>query len=348
MLKNYLKIALRNLLKHKGYSFINVAGLAIGMTCCILILLFVQDELSYDKYHENAARIYRIVWTHNEDDTRNSAMIGAPWAPALQNDYPEVASFVRFRSCGRPLIGYLDKRFYEENGLYADSTLFAVFSFPLIKGDPKSALAKPNSVVITMAMAQKYFGDEDPIGKILTLDNKSDLQVTGVVKNLRRNSHFRFDFLISFATYNDWDLQEWNMNNFHTYLLLAQDHFAPALERKFPDFLAKHLDAPSAFTVHLQPLTTIHLHSHLSGEFEANGDMAYVYIFSAIALFVLLIACVNFVNLATARSARRAQEVGLRKVVGAQRWQLIRQFLGESGLLNFLALFLTIGLVELF
>ncbi|MGH7492123.1 MAG: ABC transporter permease [bacterium] len=350
MLKNYLKIALRNLLKHKGYSFINVAGLAIGMTCCVLILLFVQDELSYDRYHENASRIYRIVRIHNEDDTRSSARIGAPWAPALQNDYPEVSSFVRFRSCGRPLIGYLDKQFYEENGLFAESTLFEVFSFPLIKGDPKAALARPNTVVITETMAQKYFGDEDPIGKTLTLNSKSELQVTGVAKDPRRNSHFRFGFLISFATYNDWDLKEWNMNNFHAYLLLAQDHFAPAVEGKFPDFFATHLgaQAPSAFTVHLQPLTTIHLHSHLSGEFEANGDMAYVYIFSAIALFVLLIACVNFVNLATARSARRAQEVGLRKVVGAQRSQLVRQFLGESGLLSFLALFLTIGLVELF
>jgi putative ABC transport system permease protein len=309
----------------------------------------VQDELSYDRYHENAGQIYRVITISNEDPSQGNARVGAPWGPALQRDYPEVLRSVRFRFFGRSSISCGDKRFYEEGGLYADSTVFEAFTFPLLKGNPQTALARPNTVVISEAMARKYFGDENPIGKTLNVDNESDLQVTGVMKNVRRNSHFRFDFLVSFATYDFWDLNEWRMNNFHVYLLLAEDYPAAALENKFPEFVAKYVDeqADERFTAQLQPITSIHLHSHLFRELEANSDIAYVYIFSAIALFVLLIACVNFMNLATARSASRAREIGLRKVVGAQRAQLIRQFLGESILLSFIALFLTIGLVEL-
>ncbi|NIR50303.1 FtsX-like permease family protein [candidate division KSB1 bacterium] len=349
MFKNYLKVAIRNFLKHKLFSLINVSGLAIGMACCILILLWVEDELGYDTFHENANRIYRVIKLDKEDVTDGIARVGAPWGPALFKDYPEVESFVRFRFFSRSLVRYQDKVFFEEGGLYADSTIFDVFTFPLIKGNPKTALTQPNTLVISEDLAQKYFGDEEPIGKRLIIDNDEEYQVTGVVKNVPRNSHFHFDFLVSFVSYNFFDLNAWRMNNFHVYLLLKPDVSPAVLEQKFPEFVRTHItdDEPINYLVKLQPITDIHLHSDLFREFEANGDIAYVYIFTAIAVFILLIACINFMNLATARSANRCKEVGLRKVVGAQRLQVINQFLGESVLLSFLALLAAIGLSEL-
>lgn len=349
MFKHHLKISFRNLWKYKVYSAINLAGLAIGMACCILILLWVQDELSYDKFHKNADRIFRIILLDREDPSRGIARAGAPWGPALKKDYPEIDNFVRFRFFGRSLVSCGDKQFYEDEGLYADSTIFQVFSFPLVKGDSLTALNDPKSVVINEDLAAKYFGDEDPLGKTLTFDNQVERQVTGVLKNVPENSHMYFEFLLPFSSYQRWDLTEWTVNNFHIYLLLKEKAQALELEAKMPKFVIRHMNAEKAdqSIVKLQPLTDIHLHSNLHREFQANGDITYVYMFSLIALFILLIACINFMNLTTAKSANRAKEVGIRKVVGSQRMQLIKQFLGESILLSILAIILAIGLSEI-
>ena len=348
MFKNYLKISFRNLWRAKGYSAINLAGLATGMACFILILLWVQDELSYDKFHENTNRLFRVVRLDRDDPSQGVCRAGAPWGPALYNDFPEVENFVRFRGHGRTLMSSGDKGFYESEGLYADSTIFEVFTFPLLKGNPKTALTRPNTMVINERMAEKYFGTEDPVGQSLVFNNQDEFEITGLMQNIPANSHIKFDYLIPFFMYQRWDTSEWGVNNFYTYLLLAEGT-ATQLEAKIPEFLERHAGERTAVASinKLQPITDIHLHSNLLRELEANGDIANVYIFSAIAIFILLIACINFMNLATARSANRAKEVGIRKVVGSQRLQLIKQFLGESIFLSIIGILLAVGLVEL-
>jgi len=359
MLKNYLKIAYRNIKKHMGYSLINVAGLAIGMACCILILLFVFDELSYDKFHENHDRIIRVTrkW-FNEDGVVNLHLghVAPPVAPLLKNDFPEIIHAVRIIGIGGLLVGN-DSAFYEETRFFfAEEDIFKVFTFDMIAGDPETALRDPFSVVITDEMAERYFGTEDPIGKSLTIQassQKADMKVTGVIKPLPHNSHFHTDFLGSFKTYEavvgDRELQSWASNNYATYLLLPEDYDINRLKSQLDPFIDRHMsEGRSARTkLELQPLTDIHLYSHLDSEIEANSDITYVYVFSIIALFVLLIACVNFMNLATARSAGRAKEVGLRKVIGAQRPQLIRQFLSESIITAVISLLIALGIVLL-
>jgi len=359
MLKNYLKIAYRNIKKHMGYSLINVAGLAIGMACCILILLFVFDELSYDKFHENHDRIIRVTrkW-FNEDGVVNLHLghVAPPVAPLLKNDFPEIIHAVRIIGIGGLLVGN-DSAFYEETRFFfAEEDIFKVFTFDMIAGDPETALRDPFSVVITDEMAERYFGTEDPIGKSLTIQvssQKADMKVTGVIKPLPHNSHFHADFLGSFKTYEavvgDRELQSWASNNYATYLLLPEDYDINRLKSQLDPFIDRHMsEGRSASTkLELQPLTDIHLYSHLDSEIEANSDITYVYVFSIIALFVLLIACVNFMNLATARSAGRAREVGLRKVIGAQRPQLIRQFLSESIITAVISLLIALGIVLL-
>ncbi len=350
MFKNYLKIAFRNLLKYKTISLINFFGLAMGMACSILILLFVRDELSFDTYHENKDRIVRAVnW--NEQDGNGSARTGAPWGPTLKEEYPEVEDFVRFRFFGRTLIVNGETRAYESGGLYADSSIFNIFSFELLQGDPSTALTQPNSVVITESLAEKYFGEDDPVGQNLLFDNSDQFKVTGVVRDVPRNSHFSFNYLASFVSYDFWDLTEWRVNNFHLYLLLKEGVDPKAFEAKLPAFLDRHIAAEQRAEMEttpvLQKLTKIHLHSNLFREFRPNGDIKYVYLFLIVAGFILLIACINFMNLATARAAKRAREVGMRKVIGAERAQLVRQFMGESLLLCLFSLFLAITLVEL-
>ena len=348
MFKNYLKISFRNLWRAKGYSAINLAGLATGMACFILILLWVQDELSYDKFHENTNRLFRVVRLDRDDPSQGVCRAGAPWGPALYNDFPEVENFVRFRGHGRTLMSRGDKGFYESEGLYADSTIFEVFTFPLLKGNPKTALTRPNTMVINERMGEKYFGTEDPVGQSLVFNNQDEFEITGLMQNIPANSHIKFDYLIPFFMYQRWDTSEWGVNNFYTYLLLAEGT-ATQLEAKIPEFLERHAgERTAAASINkLQPITDIHLHSNLLRELEANGDIANIYIFSAIAIFILLIACINFMNLATARSANRAKEVGIRKVVGSQRLQLIKQFLGESIFLSIIGILLAVGLVEL-
>lgn len=372
MFKNYIKIALRNLLKYKAYSLINISGLAIGMACCILILLFVQDELSYDKYHENADRIYRVTREWFNSDGSSSLHLGhvaPPIAPLLKNDFPDIIHAVRILKGGTPLISYEDKYFQENRFFFSDPELFDVFTLPFIKGDPKTALVNPNNVVLTEAMAQKYFGKEDPLGKVINFEIqgmvKTDFKVTGVMKEIPQNSHFHFDFLGSMKAlehaFGDAEFKNWGSNNYATYLLLSDGYPYKQLEAQFPAFIDKHyggvirqrtgqplVQAPSIRNkLHLWKLTDIHLYSHLDSEIEPNGNITYVYIFSSVALFILLIACANFMNLATARSANRAKEVGMRKVVGADRMKLIMQFLSESVFLAIISLALAVILVEL-
>jgi len=361
MFKNYLKIAVRNLRKHKAYSFINISGLAIGMACCILSLLFVQEELSYDGFHENAGQIYRVATKLSNPVGGWEAHYAAtsfPVAPALKRDYPEVTDAVRIYRSDRSLVGYEEKRFYEDRFFFADSTIFEVFSFPLLKGNPRMALKQPYSVVITEEIAKKYFGDDDPVGMALVLENQHTFKVTGILKNLPRNSQLQFDFLASYFTLNDIigkDKLETEWFMFfpnYTYLLLPKGYLPMQLEEKFPKFVDTHMGAQLksngiSCELSLQPLTDVHLAQNLENELETNGDVRYIYIFSGIAFIILLVACINFMNLATARSSKRAREVGMRKVLGAYRLQLIKQFIGESLLISFVALLCAIALAEL-
>jgi putative ABC transport system permease protein len=362
MLKNYLKIAVRNLLKHKAYSFINIAGLALGMTCCLLILLYVQHELSYDRFHRQADRIYRIFWQSGNPQTRTPH----PMAQAMARDFAEIESAVSLSPIWGPgltrpqfSVRYGDKRFEEREVFSADSTFFEVFSFRLIKGDPRTALRSPASLVITERMAEKYFGEEEPMGKVLTVNNSVDLKVTGVMENVPAHSHFHFDFLISYVLLKmreTGSYYEWEDFGHYNYVKLAPNADPEMLEAKIPEWFLSYNDWPAddveelkdgRVAFRLQPITDIHLHSHLKWELEPNSDVAYVWLFSAIAIFVLLIACISFMNLSTARSATRAREVGVRKVLGAFRTQLLGQFLGESILLSVMALLLTLAAVEL-
>ncbi len=361
MFNNYLTIVIRLLLRYKGYSLINVLGLAIGIAGCVLIVLYVQDELSYDQYHQNKDRIYRLAVSETAEGRLDvSAKSPSAWGPVLAQEYPEIEAITRIRPpASRWLIRYGEKRFYEEHFVFADSTVFGIFTIPLVQGNANSALAEPHSVVLSESMAQKYFGDENPIGKVITGDDKYEYSVTGIMQDLPDNSHFHFDFLASFVSlapnglYGEPSTMQNYYSSLFTYILLRNGVAPEDLERKLPRFLDQYLGERLetlgiAMTPFLQPLTSIHLHSNLTGEFESNGKIMYVYVFSTLAGFVLLIACVNFMNLSTARSARRAQEIGIRKVLGAKRNQLISQFMGESILYSLIALIVAMGLVHLF
>jgi len=355
MLKNYLTIALRNLRKQKAYSFINVAGLAIGLACCLLIVRYIQDEQSYDRFHENADRIYRVV-AGFEDGPPTNANNGFSWGPTIEKDFPEVEYMARLHKMGwgeERVVARGDQRFYEDSFFFADPDIFQIFSFPFVAGDPATALVEPNTVVITESMAQKYLPGEDALGKMISADPYNDGQfidftITGVMEDIPENSHVHFDFLASVAT--EGELAGWGFDPVFTYMLLAEGADPSDMEARFPDMLASHIPADRLaqfpLTLHLQPLTDIRLHSNLRAELEPTGDIAYVYLFSAIGLLILVIACINFMNLATARSAQRAREVGMRKVLGAARPQLIRQFLGEALLLSGLALVLAMALIQ--
>jgi putative ABC transport system permease protein len=363
MLKNIIKITFRNISKHKAYYFINVAGLSIGIVCFILIALFITDELSYDRYHEKAERIYkagvRALWADNEF---HGCVSPASLSRTLVSEFPEVEVSTRLRRSGFPVIRYKDKVFSEERWYWADETHFDVFTVPFIQGDPKTALTKPNSVVITESMAHKYFGAEDPLGKSLNADNRRDYQITGVIEDVPPNSHVHYDFLASFITIEDGSDQNWISNNFPTYFvlkegisgedfetklqLIVEKYVAPQLETVFGATLDEMEASGGSIKYFITPLTDIHLRSHLRFEHEPNSDIAYVYIFTVVAFAILLIACVNFVNLATARSASRAKEVGVRKTVGSNQGQLIRQFLAETIVLAFLATFVALPIIQ--
>jgi putative ABC transport system permease protein len=355
MLKNYLKITFRNLIKYKIYSIVNIAGLAVGMACCILILLWVKNELSYDRFHENSERIFRVVAGGQNAAKGTILALQGPLAPLLKKEFPEVEKYVRIYAfkifSGEKLVSHQHKHFYTNNFFMVDPSFFEVFSFPFIKGDPRTALYDLRSIVITEEMAKKYFSNDDPLGKILSYENEFDFVVTGVVKNIPFNSHFQFDFIIPLENYRDIQslpngLDNWDNQAFVTYLLLNPNCDISSLEKKMTE-LVNQYTRNDIFTFFLQSLTDIHLYSNLRDELGTNTDIRYVRLFVAIAFLVMLIACLNFINLSTARSLKRAKEVALRKVVGARRTQLIQQFLGESVLVSVLALAVALVLVEL-
>ncbi len=358
MLKNYITVALRNLSRHKVFSFINILGLAIGLACCITIFLFVQDEFRYDTFHTNADRIYRVVNSRMRESGKDYIASTPPaFGPTLQRDFAEVKQMVRFFDMRSPLITYGEKKFFEPDFLLADSTVLDVFTLPLVKGNPQTALKDKYSLIITQSVASKYFGNEDPIGKILTVDGEMKFTVTGVMQDLPVHSHLKLNVLGNFNVLKDIvgesRLQSWVWHQIYTYILLEENYQVAQLEVKLPAFVQTHASEVTAkmntkYSIGLQALTDIHLHSsQLEHDIVQKGDIQYVYAFSAIALFALVIACFNFMNLSTARSAGRAKEVGLRKVVGAGRPQLIAQFIGESILLVSIAMVMAFFLVFL-
>ena len=370
MFKKNLKIAVRNLLKYKFYSFINITGLAIAIAASLLILLFVQDELSYDKYNENADRIYRVVADLKlGGSTMIGVDLGAPTAEALANDFPEVEKAVRIKETGSYFVSYGYKSFIETKVIKADSTFFDIFTIPLLEGNPKTALSRPNSLVLSKKMVEKYFGNEEPIGKTLRLNDRDDYMVTGVFDKIPSNSHFHTDFILSLQIKPGGNDDYWlGSMNYVTYILLPKEYDYKNLEAKFPTmtkkyvgpeiqmFLGKSLEETikegNKVGYYLQPLTDIHLYSNFKGELEPNGDIKYVLIFSAIGLFILLIACVNFMNLSTASSSNRAKEVGIKKVLGSGKSELVKQFLTESVVMSsvgtFLALIIVLAALPIF
>ena len=359
MIKNYLKIALRNLWKNKSFSAINIFGLAIGIATCLLISLYVLDELNFDRYNDKADRIYRV----NADlkfggEDQKFAVSPDPMAFTLVKDYPEVESAVRFRNYGPSLVKKGNENIKEERIIYTDSTLFDVFTLPMISGNPKKALTDPNSVVITESIANKYFKSTDVVGKTLKFDNNTDLKITGVIKDMPDASHFKFDFFVALAGVKEANQNIWLSFNFNTYILLRKDADVNSFQKKFDELMAKYMwpqaeqlmqidqkefkRSGNYIRLSLIPLTAIHLHSDRTAELAANSDIQVVYIFSLIAVFILLVACVNFMNLSTARSANRAKEVGIRKVLGTQRKNLIGQFLTEAILMSLIAFVLAV------
>ncbi len=364
MFKSNFKIAFRNLIRFKAYSLINIFGLAIGIASCIIILLFVSDELGYDTYNKKADQIYR-VHTHGKllGSDLNMAVSPAPLGETMVDEYPEVISSTRLMYNPNMLIRYNDNVFNETRFFWADSTIFEVFTMPFIQGNPFTALNQPHTVVLTKSLAKKYFGDEDPMDKIMNMEDGTPYTVRGVIEDCPSNSHFHYDMFASVASLG---LQGtfWVSNNFYTYIVLKKGASAEELQAKLPEFSKKYAgpqlqellgitydDAVKkgyAYEFIMQPLKDIHLHSHLDYEIEPNSDIRYVYIFSIIAGFVLLIACINFMNLTTARSSTRSREVGIRKVLGSNKAKLIRQFLTESVLLTFFAVLAAVVLVEVF
>lgn len=346
MFRNLLKTSVRYIRKHAGYSLLNVLGLTLGITSALFLIIYVSDELSYDRYHEKAERIFRVSSTITETDdqfTWNVAQI--PFGPQVARDYPEVESFTRFINMPRAAYKFEDKEYIEEDFFYADSTVFDIFTYKVVKGEVKSAVRDPNKIVLTETAAGRYFGESDPIGKILT-EGTNTYEVTGVIEDVPTNSHFRFEAL---AARNNLpkELGSWGNFGVFSYLLLPEGLDPTAFETKIQGMYDAHMKSifgPLNINIEyiLEPIIKIHLYSTNANEPEPTGSISYVYIFAIVAVFLLLIAAMNYMNLATARSTRRAREVGLRKVVGSRRSLLIMQFLTESVLLTVLSLILSI------
>ena len=343
MLKNYLKITFRNMKRHKGFSLINISGLAIGMACTILILLWVQYELSFDRFHENADQLYQAVYKFEDQEVYGRYLPG-PLAALLKEEYPDIIDSTTYKPWEKK-ISFGTKSFFG-TGSYVDPSFFEMFTFPFAKGDPKTAFSEPHSVVITEDLADKFFGSEDPLGKTLTyyvFSKGTDLKITGVIENIPQNSHMRFDFLIPYEIGYDW-MKTWSNNAVHTYVLLHEGSSWQDVSNKISGVLNKHIpNSKVKADLYLYPLKKLHLFA-----LEGGGLITYVYIFSVMALVVLLIACINFMNLSTARSEKRFKEIGIKKDIGSSRPQLVNQFLSEAVVLSLLALFLAILAVKLF
>ncbi len=364
MLSNYFKISWRNLMKKKAFSFINIVGLAVGMTCCMLIAAFVTDELSYDRYPVQANQIYRVGLHLTENGgITDFSNVDAAVGPGIQTAFPEVLASTRLLKWSQVFMRYQDKQFKEQSIAMADSNFLEIFSIPLLEGNIKTALKEPGSIVVTKAFAQKYFGTSPAMGKAILFGKEQEVRrVTGVIDKIPSNTHFHFDAFLSTA---DLPIKtpSWSNVGFYTYLILNKEANPQKLEAKFPQLVAKYVvpetqrdmgvslaeaqKAVNTFRFFLMPLTDIHLHSTTKYELAANGDINSVYIFSILAIFILLLAIVNFTNLSTAGAASRSKEIGIRKVMGSVKTQLIKQFLLESTLLTFLALLLAVVAVGL-
>ena len=346
MFTNYLKVALRNIRRHKIYSFINIFGLAVGMACFILIMLFVQYEFSYEKQHKNLDRIYRLNIRYllpNETVIENYTQ--APLADVLINEIPEIKSITRFARAGSPLLRYKDKYFYEPGVIFTDVSTFEIFTFPFINGNKTDALKDKYSLVITQEKAEKYFGDEDPVGKVITLNGSIDLTVTGVIENIPENSMFQYGFFISYPTIEDVRGSRFLTNRLsivlQTFVLLSPDVNPDNILNKANFVFQNFYTGEEKVELIFDPLKRIHLYS----EIDDYGSIRYIYIFSIAALFIILIACINYMNLSTARSEKRAREIGIRKVVGASRTALVKQFFGETIIYTLISLFAAVIIV---
>nr|NQU89542.1 ABC transporter permease [Bacteroidota bacterium] len=361
MFLNYLKSALRNITKNKFYSFLNILGLAIGIAAFIFIFLYVRNEISFDKYHEKADRIYRVESDFTISGKHDQfAIVPVPMGPALKLEFPEVEEMCRFNDVGNSLFKYGDKEFYEDGFYFVDSTIFDIFTHKVLVGDPKSCLVEPYSVVITESIAMKFFGDQNPMGEIMESGSGRKYKVTAIMEDVPINSHLKFDALLSGSTiaaiqggdaFNSMEpVRFWNIG-VYTFLLLNQNADMQSVHQKFGGFYDKYMkpvgDAINAsFDLMSTPLTNTHFSGNISSDLP-KGNMAYIYIFSAVALFILLIAAINYMNMATARSAKRAREVGIRKVAGAFKKQLIGQFLSESLVLALIGFAIALLLVFL-
>jgi putative ABC transport system permease protein len=352
MIKNYFKIAFRNLMKNKIFSFINILGLTIGITVCMMIYLFIMNEFSVDKFHKQGKNIYRVMRVYDPSKPGTPYLSG-PYAPALLNDYPsEIEKVVRVMATDGT-IAFGNKVFSEKKLYLADAEFFSLFSFPLLKGNPVTVLKNPGSVVLTEATAKKYFGKEDPIGKVVELSKHLQLKVTGIAKDVPSNSHLNFDLIVPLSNYSneDW-FKVWTNNNFFTYVLLDKKVDEAQLEKRFPQFMDKYMGKDMARMgakqdLSLTPLSDIYFESASDFDNVKHGDKRVVYIFLSIAVLILIIACINFMNLSTIRAVERSKEVGLRKVMGAVRTHLVWQFIGESILLTIISCLLSIGLLQL-
>lgn len=365
MFKNYFKIAWRNLIKKKAYSIINIFGLGLGIACCFLIFMFVQDELSYDNYHENGNRIYRVIHGNkSEKGSQESAKANpfwvwgnAPIGPALGHYFPEIEKVVQFSGRSDIMLSYEDKIYQEDGVFFMDSTAFDVFSWELLRGNPKTVLAAPYSIVLTESTARKYFGDTDPIGKSLKgtdspgRANAGDYTVTGVMKDVPSNSHFRFNALLSLSTFRKSIPEiftEWGYVDFYTYFLVKEQFNEAAFKQKIPNFISRQMSDPNSnYTIEIEPLKDVYLRTFAQRQPGETGSLPNIYVFSIIGIFILVIAMINFMNLSTARSMERGKEVGIRKSIGADRSSLIFQFLGESFIIVFLSVIVAIIIISI-
>jgi len=351
MFQNYLKSALRNIKRQKGYSLITLAGLTIGITCFVLISLYVRYEFSYDRFHENAQNIYRVLVDTRETFMGKSQVTVTPGllASAIEEEFPEVLRATKVES-ERVVMKYGERRFSENSIYYVDPSFLDIFNFPLLAGNPKTALSKTNCLLVSKDMAEKYFGQKNPLDKKIHVDG-TDYQITGVLANIPGNTNFRFDFLASFSSLVELQgrdrVYSWNRWSYRTYVLLHEKADPVYLENKLVDFLKRNYRDDATQTLRLQSVSDIHFYTKANFELEPTADIRNVYILSAIAFFILLIACFNYMNMSTARATTRAKEIGMRKVIGADRMQLIRQFLGESILFSLLALLISVILVKL-